>query len=72
VPPFPTDEKAVNDYYPFWMTIAERSWSTAVYRYGFGGMEKDNEISGKGNHYTAEFWEMDPRLGRRWNVEPKI
>jgi len=53
------------------MTIAERSWSTAVYRYGFGGHEKDNEISGKGNHYTAEFWEYDTRSGRRWNLDPK-
>jgi len=43
MPPFLSDEKTVNDYYPFWMTIAERSWSTAVYRYGFGGMEKDDE-----------------------------
>jgi len=25
VPPFLTDEKTVNDYYPFGMTIAERS-----------------------------------------------
>jgi len=36
MPPFLTDEKTVNDYYPFGMTIADRSWSTAVYRYGFG------------------------------------
>lgn len=29
-----------------------------------------NEIKGVGNSYTAEFWEYDPRLGRRWNVDP--
>jgi hypothetical protein len=40
------------------------------YRYGFGAMEKDNEIAGVGNHYTAEHWEYDARLGRRWNVDP--
>lgn len=40
------------------------------YRYGFGGQEADNEIYGQGNVYTAEFWEYDPRLGRRWNVDP--
>ena len=24
-----------------------------------------------GNSYTAEFWQYDPRLGRRWNIDPK-
>src|SRR5690625_5125129 len=41
------------------------------YRFGFNGQEKVNEISGMGNHNTAEFWEYDTRLGRRWNVDPK-
>ncbi len=40
------------------------------YRFGFNGQEKDNEISGLGNHNTAEFWEYDTRLGRRWNLDP--
>ena len=41
-------------------------------RYGFNSQEKDNEISGgDGNDYTATFWEYDPRLGRRWNIDPK-
>jgi RHS repeat-associated protein len=43
---------------------------TGEYRYGFGGQEKDDEISGEGNNYTAEFWQYDPRLGRRWNIDP--
>jgi RHS repeat-associated protein len=40
------------------------------YRFSFQGQEKDDEISGTGNSYTAEFWQYDPRLGRRWNVDP--
>jgi hypothetical protein len=40
------------------------------YRYGFGGQEKSDEIKGEGNSYTAEYWEYDSRLGRRWNVDP--
>ena len=40
------------------------------YRYGFNGQEKDDEIAGKGNSYTAEFWQYDPRSARRWNVDP--
>jgi RHS repeat-associated protein len=42
------------------------------YRYSFQGQEKDDEISGTGNSYTAEFWQYDPRLGRRWNLDPVV
>ena len=41
------------------------------YRYGFNGQERDNEIYGTGNLNTAEYWEYDSRIGRRWNVDPK-
>jgi len=34
-------------------------------------MEKESEIYGEGNAYTAEFWMYDARLGRRWNQDPK-
>lgn len=35
-------------------------------------MEKDDEVVGvTGASYTAEFWQYDSRLGRRWNVDPK-
>jgi hypothetical protein len=36
-----------------------------AYRYGFNGMEKDVEVAGNQNIYTAAFWEYDARLGRR-------
>jgi hypothetical protein len=36
------------------------------------GQEMDNEINGiTGSSYTAEFWQYDSRLGRRWNMDPK-
>lgn len=41
------------------------------YRFGFNGQEKDNEVAGIGNSNTAEFWQYDTRLGRRWNLDPK-
>lgn len=44
--------------------------SAQAYRYGFNGQEKDDEVYGEGNSYTAEFWQYDPRTGRRWNVDP--
>jgi hypothetical protein len=40
------------------------------YRYGFNGHEKSDEIKGEGNSYTADYWEFDPRLGKRWNTDP--
>jgi RHS repeat-associated protein len=43
---------------------------SATYRYGFGGHEKDNEIKGSGNHLSFGDYGYDPRLGRRWNVDP--
>jgi hypothetical protein len=41
------------------------------YRFGFNTQEKDDEVYGAGNLNTAEFWEYDTRLGRRWNLDPK-
>lgn len=41
------------------------------YRHSFNGQELDNEVAGEGNSYTAEFWQYDPRLGRRFNIDPK-
>ena len=42
------------------------------YRYAFNGMEKDDEVSGEGNSYTAQFWEYDSRVARRWNIDPVV
>jgi hypothetical protein len=41
------------------------------YRFSFNGQEKDDEVAGVGSINTAEFWEYDTRLGRRWNLDPK-
>jgi RHS repeat-associated protein len=48
-----------------------RSFSISSYRFGFGGQEKDDEIAGPGNSYYAQYWQYDPRIGRRWNLDPK-
>ncbi len=67
----------VETFYLDNVNISYQSTSTqpvlvkAGYRYGFNGQEKDNEVMGEGNSYTAEFWNYDARLGRRWNVDPK-
>ncbi len=39
-------------------------------RFGFNGMEREDEIAGLGNSYTAKFWQYDSRTARRWNQDP--
>jgi RHS repeat-associated protein len=41
-----------------------------VYRYGFNGQEKDNEIKGAGNIVNFKFRMEDTRLGRFFEVDP--
>ena len=70
---FTADLVTAQDYYPFGMIMPGRNYTApggANYRYGFNGQENENEIAGVGNHTTAEFWEYDPRIGRRWNIDP--
>jgi hypothetical protein len=58
-------------YYPFGMQMQGREFAGEMrYRWGFGSQECDNELSGRGNSYTAEFWQYESRLGRRWNLDP--
>lgn len=64
---FMSDVRSYSDYSAFGVQLAGRSGGT--YRYAFNGQEKDNEIIE--GLYTAEFWQYDSRLGRRWNVDPK-
>jgi RHS repeat-associated protein len=40
------------------------------YRYGFNGMEKDDEVKGQGNHMTTPFRQYDPRIGRWMTTDP--
>jgi hypothetical protein len=62
---------AAQDYDPFGMLLSGRSWEVGSgYRYGFNSQEQDDEVYGDGNLNTAEFWEYDTRLGKRWNLDP--
>jgi RHS repeat-associated protein len=40
------------------------------YRFGFNGMEQDNEVSGSGNQYNYGFRIYNPRLGKFLSVDP--
>ena len=58
------------DYYPFGQEIASRSAVGTSYKYGYNGMDKDDEVSGNGNSYTTEFRQYDARLGRWKSLDP--
>jgi len=47
-----------------------KAYNSQNYRYGYGTQERVVEIDQ--NHYTAEYWEYDGLLGRRWNIDPVI
>jgi hypothetical protein len=65
-----TGSNTKTNYYAFGMAMPGRSYqSSNGYRYGMNGQEKDLEIFE--GAYTAEYWEYDSRLGRRWNLDPK-
>jgi RHS repeat-associated protein len=64
---------SATDYYPFGFAMDKRNFSSSEYRFGFNGQEKDDEVYGtEGTSYTAEFWQYDARLARRWNVDPVV
>jgi len=52
------------------MLLPNRHESSNEYRYGFGGYEKDDEVSGEGNSYTSFYRQYDPRIGRFKSVDP--
>jgi len=59
---------AAYEYYPFGMLM--QGYTSANYRYGFNGMEKDDEVKGSGNHTDFGARGYDNRLGRWWSVDP--
>ena len=50
--------------------MPERNFSSPAYRYGFNGMEKDDEIKGVNNSYNTTFRVFDPRIGRWKSLDP--
>lgn len=62
---------SAQDYEAFGSLLPARNYSSESYRFGLNGQEKDDEIYGsEGTSYTAEYWQYDPRVARRWNMDP--
>ncbi len=68
------DVMSSTDYYAFGSPMPGRNFQGATsYRYGFNSQEKDDEVYGvAGSLNSAEYWEYDTRLGKRWNVDPVV
>jgi len=62
--------QSASDYSPFGVLLDGRSMQKMGYRYGFGGMENDDEVKGEGNSSTTEYRQLDTRLGRWLSIDP--
>ncbi|MVO10756.1 hypothetical protein GOQ30_16415 [Flavobacterium sp. TP390] len=51
------------------MTLPGRTYSSPAYRYGFNGMEKDDELKGNDNSYDFGSRMLDPRVGRFFSID---
>ena len=68
------DVIAYSDYFPYGMVMPGRNGQaqSADYRYGFNGMEADDEIKdNKGTSYDFGARLSDPRVGRWLSIDPK-
>lgn len=60
-----------NEYYPGGMQMPGRKYSSSsLYRYGFNGKEKSDEVYGEGNVYDYGFRIYNPRISRFLSVDP--
>jgi RHS repeat-associated protein len=62
--------QSASDYYAFSQLLPGRN-AGENYRFGFNGHEKDDEIKGSGNHLSFGDEGYDPRIGRRWQLDPE-
>ncbi|MFN6074320.1 MAG: RHS repeat-associated core domain-containing protein, partial [Fluviicola sp.] len=64
------------DYSPFGVTLKGRNLKKTgladLLRYGFNGMEKDDELKGEGNSYDFGARILDTRLGRWLSIDPQF
>jgi RHS repeat-associated protein len=69
---FTPDVKVTNNYYAFGSLQPGRHYSSSDYRYGFNGMEKDDEVNGStGSSYDFGARMYNSRLGRFFSIDPR-
>jgi RHS repeat-associated protein len=68
---YTTTTLAATDYMPFGMQMPSRTHMSGNFRYGFNGMDKDDEMKGSGNSYDFGARMYDSRIGRWFAIDPK-
>ncbi|MBZ0099750.1 MAG: hypothetical protein K8F30_11730, partial [Taibaiella sp.] len=76
--PAPTDAVAVNQYYAFGALQPFRNYATNSYPRGYNGQEREDKnimgttgSTGLGKLNYARYWEYNPHIALRWNMDPK-
>jgi len=64
------DVVTANDFSAFGVLLEDRKFASEIYRYGFNGQEKDDEVKGSGNSYDFNFRIYDSRLGKFLSTDP--
>lgn len=59
-----------NDYEAFGSLLEGRSDGSPLYRFGFSGLERDDDLKGPGNSYYTHARLYDPRVGRWLSPDP--
>jgi len=67
---YSADVASATDYYPFGMQMPGRTFSSAVYRYGFNGKENDDDVKGVGDQQDYGLRIYDPRIGKFLSADP--
>ncbi|MDQ3072655.1 MAG: hypothetical protein M3Q97_05275 [Bacteroidota bacterium] len=69
---YKADVITAQDYHAFGSIMEGRTFAatSGKYRYGFNGMERDDEVKGSGNSLNYKYRMHDPRLGRFFTVDP--
>jgi len=57
------------DYYPFGLAMSARNYSSETYRFGFNGMEKDEDIGE--DHYDLGLRVYNSKIGRMFSIDPR-
>lgn len=69
--PFVVEMVAYNNYYAFGMPQPERCFNSAGHRYGFNGMEVENEVASGSAIVAAYYRFYESRVGMWLSVDPK-
>jgi RHS repeat-associated protein len=72
---FKVDLRSYANYYPYGMAQPNRDWvksNNKDYRYGYNGIEEDDELKGDNNSLSTYYRLYDPRLALWLGIDPVV